>query len=98
MTAPLAPPPPGDPQKTSWWRRQLAYWQARGLRRPVLLRSLRASLVVGSLLTALNQGDYLLSGNYPPALWWKIPLTYLVPFLVATYGALGATAPPADRG
>ena len=79
-------------------RRQIAYWQSRGLRRPVLLRSLRASVVVGSLLTLLNQGDYLISGNLPPSLWWKIPLTYLVPFVVATYGALGAMAKPPDQG
>ena len=56
---------------------------------PVLARSLRASLVVGTVLTALNQGDILLQGRFPPALWWKVPLTYLVPFLVATYGAVG---------
>lgn len=79
-------------------RRQVAYWQARGLRRPVLLRSLRASAVVGTLLTLLNQGDYLLSGDLPPALWWKIPLTYVVPFVVATYGALGAMGKPGDQG
>lgn len=86
------------PPPKSWLGRQIAYWQARGLRRPVLLRSLRASVVVGSLLTLLNQGDYLLSGNLPPSLWWKIPLTYVVPFVVATYGALGATARPRDPG
>ncbi len=76
--------------KPSWLESRIAYWQARGLRRPVFRRSLRASVVVGSLLTLLNQGDYLLSGNLPAALWWKIPLTYVVPFVVATYGALGA--------
>lgn len=59
----------------------------------ILHRSARAALVVGTLLTALNQGDLLLQGIFPPALWWKVPLTYLVPFLVATYGALGAQAP-----
>jgi hypothetical protein len=59
------------------------------LTRPVIRRSLRASLIVGTVLTALNQGDLLLTGDFPPALWWKVPLTYLVPFLVATYGALG---------
>ncbi len=63
------------------------------LTRAILRRSVRAALVVGTLLTALNQGDLLLQGIFPPALWWKVPLTYLVPFLVATYGALGAPAP-----
>lgn len=54
----------------------------------VLRRSAAAAVVVGTVLTALNQGDLLLSGSFPAALWWKIPLTYVVPFLVATYGAL----------
>lgn len=55
---------------------------------PLLRRSLGIALVVGSVLTAINQGDALLSGHWQPALAWKIPLTYLVPFVVATWGAL----------
>ena len=55
---------------------------------PMLRRSLIASAVVGTALTALNQGDAILTGNLAGALAWKIPLTYCVPFLVATYGAL----------
>ena len=55
---------------------------------PMLRRSLVASAVVGTALTALNQGDAILSGQLAGALSWKIPLTYCVPFLVATYGAL----------
>ena len=55
---------------------------------PMIRRSLIASLVVGTALTALNQGDAILTGQLSGALAWKIPLTYCVPFLVATYGAL----------
>ena len=55
---------------------------------PMIRKSLMASAVVGTLLTLLNQGDFLISGNWNTALYWKIPLTYCVPFLVATYGAL----------
>lgn len=58
------------------------------LHRPMLKRSLVASLVVGTVLTALNQGDLIASGSWNGALYWKIPLTYCVPFIVATYGAL----------
>ena len=54
----------------------------------MLRRSLVAAMVVGSALTLLNQGDTLLSGQGTAALFWKIPLTYCVPFCVATYGAL----------
>lgn len=55
---------------------------------PMLRRSLVAGAVVGTALTALNQGDAILLGQFSGALAWKIPLTYCVPFLVATYGAL----------
>lgn len=58
------------------------------LHRPMLKRSAVAGLVVGTILTLLNQGDTLLGGQWNNALYWKIPLTYCVPFLVATYGAL----------
>lgn len=56
--------------------------------RPMLRRSLLIALVVGTLLLAINQGDVLLRAEWPRALWWKAPLTYLVPFIVATWGAL----------
>ena len=58
--------------------------------RPMLRRSAIVAVVVGTILTLLNQGDGLFSGNWNNALYWKIPLTYCVPFLVATYGALTA--------
>ena len=55
---------------------------------PMLKRSLTVALVVGTILVLLNQGDTILAGNWKPGLYWKIPLTYLVPFCVATFGAL----------
>ena len=59
------------------------------LMRPSLLRrSLLTALVVGTILTAINQGNILLDGRFPASLYWKIPLTYSVPFCVATWGAL----------
>jgi len=58
--------------------------------RPLLRRSVRTALVVGTILVAINQGTVLAAGEFPDALLWKIPLTYLVPFCVASWGALGA--------
>jgi hypothetical protein len=55
------------------------------------------ALVVGTLLTAINQGDVLLAGRWPPALFWKLPLTYAVPFVVATLGALGTGKVQVER-
>ena len=56
--------------------------------RPLLRRSALIGLVVGSVLIGINQGDVLLQGRLDMALAWKVPLTYLVPFVVATWGAL----------
>jgi hypothetical protein len=56
--------------------------------RPLLRRSAGIALVVGTVLVAINQGDALLAGRWQVSLAWKVPLTYLVPFLVATWGAL----------
>lgn len=56
---------------------------------PLLVRSATVAAVVGTALVALNQGDKLLSGTFPwSTSWYKLPLTYCVPFCVATYGAL----------
>lgn len=55
---------------------------------PMLRRSLLTALVVGTILTAINQGTVLADGDFPGELFWKIPLTYCVPFCVATWGAL----------
>jgi len=63
-------------------------WRCALRHRPMLKRSLMTAVVVGTLLLAINQGDVLLSASWPRALVWKVPLTYLVPFAVATWGAL----------
>jgi hypothetical protein len=58
------------------------------LRRPIVTRSLWVSLIVGSALNLINQGDRLAAGAPPN--WGKLALTYVVPFLVASYGAWSA--------
>ena len=58
------------------------------MHKPMLQRSFITALVVGTILMALNQGDHLFVGTWKPAMYWKIPLTYCVPFLVTTWGAL----------
>ena len=60
----------------------------------MLWRSARIALIVGTVLVVVNQGDALLAGQVAPALAWKLPLTYAVPFVVATLGALGAGRVP----
>ncbi len=47
------------------------------------LRALKLALVVGTLLTMINQGDVVLQGLAPD--WLKLVLTYLVPYGVSTW-------------
>jgi hypothetical protein len=58
---------------------------------PLLRRSALTALIVGTILVVINQGTVLLHGSRPAALLWEIPLTYVVPFCVATWGALTNT-------
>ena len=55
----------------------------------MLRRSILTSAVVGTILTAINQGHIVFDGEWSLDLAWRIPLTYCVPFLVASWGALG---------
>jgi hypothetical protein len=48
--------------------------------------SLLVAFVVGSVLNFINQGDALLTGTHVNL--FKIVLTYVVPYCVATYGAV----------
>jgi hypothetical protein len=47
-------------------------------------RSLVVAVVIGSILNLINQGDALMAG----ANLFKLFLTYIVPYCVATYGAV----------
>ncbi|MCS5648550.1 MAG: nitrate/nitrite transporter NrtS [Dehalococcoidia bacterium] len=47
-----------------------------------------AASLVGTILILLNQGDFIFTGDFYKGLIWKVPLTYLVPFCVATWGAV----------
>lgn len=59
-------------------------------RNDVVVRSIKVSATIGTLLVAINHGDTLLSANFPAELYWKIPLTYAVPYLVSTYASVSA--------
>lgn len=51
--------------------------------------------VVGTVLSAVNQGDVVLGGDAGAATWVRIGVNYLVPFLVAGFGFLAARRAPA---
>ena len=48
------------------------------------------ALVVGTLLSAVNQGGVLMQGRVSTALVAKIAVNYLTPFVVASLGFLAA--------
>lgn len=64
------------------WKEALAYSLSDGTPR----RAFWVALTVGSVLNLINQGDALLGGF--SINWWKLILTYLVPYAVSTYGAV----------
>lgn len=51
-------------------------------------RSLSVAVIIGTVLNAINQGPEILTGHWP--IWWKLILTYFVPFAVASYGSYAA--------
>jgi hypothetical protein len=57
-------------------------------------RSLYVALVVGTVLNLINQGDALL--GMASINWWKLALTYCVPYAVCTYGAVSYQLKKAD--
>ena len=64
------------------WSQFLRFCVSDGIPR----RSLGVAAVVGTVLNLVNQGDALLGDH--PIHWPKLLLTYCVPYIVATYGAV----------
>jgi hypothetical protein len=55
------------------------------------------TVIVGTILFAINQLDVVLAGRATWATWLKVALTYLVPLFVSNYGVLVASrTAPAD--
>jgi hypothetical protein len=49
-------------------------------------RSLWVAGIVGTVLNLINQGDAVVAGQHLDAA--KLALTYIVPYIVSTYGAV----------
>jgi hypothetical protein len=56
-----------------------------------LRRTLMIALVVGTVLTAINQADVIARGDATSATVVKAALNYLVPFIVSNLGLLVGT-------
>ncbi len=66
------------------WRAAVAYCR----RREHLRRTIRIALLVGILLTAINQLDVILAGHATLATWAKCSMNFVVPFCVSNAGLL----------
>ena len=60
--------------------------------RAILSRGILVALVVGSLLTLINQFERVAALELPNL--WKMGLSYVVPFCVSVFSALAVKHPP----
>lgn len=66
------------------WKSVIALALSDGIPR----RAFCVALIVGGILNLINQGDVIFSGE--AIVWWKLALTFIVPYLVSTHGAIAA--------
>ena len=60
------------------------------MQRRNLRRTIRIAVVVGVVLTLINQGTVIASGHATTATWLRCALNFVVPFLVSNAGMLSA--------
>lgn len=48
----------------------------------------RVAIVVGTILTAVNQGSVIVGGDASAATWARVCVNYVVPFVVSSIGYL----------
>lgn len=65
-------------------------WIETAMRRDIVWRGVKVGLIVGTILTAINQGDLVLAGVIDGETAIKIALTYFVPYCVSTYAGVEA--------
>ena len=76
----------------------MSEWLKLATRADVVKRSLKVGLMVGTILTLINQGDALFSGVLTPDILWKILLTYCVPYCVSTYAGVAVLKQSSSAG
>lgn len=63
-----------------------------------LRRTLSIALVVGTVLTAVNQLDLILQGEASSSVPFKIAANFVVPFVVSNLGLLSGRSRPESAG
>ncbi len=69
-------------------------WLAVAMEHKIIKRSLIIAALVGTILTLINHGDTIISGNLETAHIVKIILTYVVPYAVSTYSSVQSKINP----
>jgi hypothetical protein len=59
--------------------------------RQALRKTIKIALVVGTLLSLINQGSVVFGGRATWVTWVRVGFNYLVPFCVSSIGYLSAT-------
>ena len=70
----------------TWCRSIVAHLRTR----TAVVACARIALVVGTILTAINQLDTFLGGSHSGWLWVKVAMNYVVPFGVSSVGFITA--------
>lgn len=58
------------------------------LEKGIVISSLKVALVVGCILNMINQGNHLVSMSFESINWFKLGLTFTVPYMVSTYASV----------
>jgi hypothetical protein len=66
------------------------------MQREHLRRTVRIALVVGTILTLINQADVIIRGDATALTWVKAALNYCVPFIVSNLGLLAGKRAEAE--
>jgi hypothetical protein len=67
---------------------KLRYWIQLAVSDGTPRRAFKAAIIVGTVLNLINQHEHII--NFTNINYHKILLTYIVPYLVVTYGAVTA--------
>jgi len=59
-------------------------------RKETTTRAIKVALVVGPILTIINQYDAILAGNFNNIFFYKMALTFLVPYCVSAFSSAKA--------
>ena len=57
-------------------------------RKSVIRRAIKIALVVGCILALINHGDRIIFQDMKPVDWFKILLTFCVPYCVSTISSV----------